>query len=78
MKDTSEKRIRLSPQYPLFAVEGYKWKTNTIPILMHRMCISTDQVSSVVLGPKKQIFCHDIKPNPSKDKAMHEGDNPSF
>jgi hypothetical protein len=22
--------------------------------------------------------CHEIDPNPSKDRAMHEGDNPSF
>ena len=27
---------------------------------------------------KTQIECHEIKPNPSKDRAMHEGDNPSF
>jgi hypothetical protein len=25
-----------------------------------------------------QIECHEIEPNPSKDRAMHEGDNPSF
>jgi hypothetical protein len=30
-----------------------KCKTNTIPILMHQMRISTNQVSSVVLTPKK-------------------------
>jgi hypothetical protein len=22
--------------------------------------------------------CHEIETNPSKDRAMHEGDNPSF
>jgi hypothetical protein len=22
--------------------------------------------------------CHEIEPNPSKDRAMHEADNPSF
>jgi hypothetical protein len=27
---------------------------------------------------KKQIHCQEIEPNPSKDRAMHEGDNPSF
>jgi hypothetical protein len=27
---------------------------------------------------KKQILGHEIEPNPSKDKAMHEGGNPSF
>ena len=26
----------------------------------------------------KQILCHEIEPNPSKERAMHEGDNPSF
>jgi hypothetical protein len=60
---------------------------------MHQMRISTIQVSSVVLGPKmletrknvktvkeakNQILCHEIEPNPSKNRAMHEGDNPSF
>jgi hypothetical protein len=60
---------------------------------MHQMRISTNQVSSVVLRPKKleiqkivktikepkkQILCDEIEPNPSKDRAMHEGDNPSF
>jgi hypothetical protein len=65
---------------------------------MHQMRISTTQVSSVVLRPKKleiqkknkfedcsikaekkpEILCHKIEPNPSKDRAMHEGDNPLF
>ena len=27
---------------------------------------------------KYQILCHEIEPNPSKDRSMHEGDNPSF
>ena len=66
-------------------------KVNTIPILMHQMRISTNEVSSVVLGPKKlevekkkivksvraerkTILCHEIEPNPSKERAMHEGD----
>jgi hypothetical protein len=34
-------------------VKLLKCKTNTIPILMHQMRISTNQVSSVVLWPKK-------------------------
>ena len=58
---------------------------------MHQMRISTNEVSSVVLGPKKLevekkivksvksrkkqiILCHEIEPNPSKERAMHEGD----
>jgi hypothetical protein len=60
---------------------------------MHQMRISTNQFSSVVLRPKKLeirkivetvkepkkwILCHDFEPNPSKDRAMHEGDNHSF
>jgi hypothetical protein len=77
---------------------------NTIPILMHQMRISTNQVSSVTLRPKKtgnpgekivktvykkkkpgkktkqktNTVPYEIEPNPSKDRAMHEGDNPSF
>jgi hypothetical protein len=31
-----------------------------------------------VQDPKKQILCHEVEPNPSKDRAMHEGDNPLF
>jgi hypothetical protein len=27
---------------------------------------------------KSKIECHKIMPNPSKDRAMHEGDDPSF
>jgi hypothetical protein len=60
---------------------------------MHQMRISTTQVSSVMLRSKKleirrkkmkepsdenQTECHEIEPNPSKDRAMLEGDNPSF
>jgi hypothetical protein len=36
-------------------------------------------IVKTVYEPKKnQILCHDIEPNPWKDRAMHEGDNPSF
>jgi hypothetical protein len=58
------------------------------------MRILTNQVSSMVVRPKKleirkivktekksrkkQMLCHEIEPNLSNDKAMHEGDNPSF
>jgi hypothetical protein len=63
---------------------------------MHQMCISTTQVSSVMLRSKKleirENKCenwkscrlkikqeyHEIEPNPSKDRGMPEGDNPSF
>ena len=62
---------------------------------MHQMRISTNQVSSVVLRPKKlkirkivknvnepkkPKYCmsQEIELNPSKDRAMHEGENPSF
>jgi hypothetical protein len=27
---------------------------------------------------ENQTDCHEIEPNPSKDRAMPEGDNPSF
>jgi hypothetical protein len=27
---------------------------------------------------ENQTKCHEIEPNPSKDRAMHEGDNPFF
>jgi hypothetical protein len=70
-------------------------KTNTIPILIHQISISTNQVSSMVPRPKKletrekcenceraektsQKLCHEIDVNPSKYRAMHDGDNPSF
>jgi hypothetical protein len=44
---------------------------------------SDDQVEKVG-NPKKseklenQTECHEIEPNSSKDRAMPEGDNPSF
>jgi hypothetical protein len=69
-------------------------KTYAIQILMNHMRISTNQVSSVMLRSKKlkirgknenyeradenQTEFHEIEPNLSKDRAMHEGDNPSF
>jgi hypothetical protein len=31
-----------------------------------------------VQQPKKPILCHEVEPNLSKDRAMHEGDNSSF
>jgi hypothetical protein len=30
------------------------------------------------MSRKNQILCHEMQPNLSKDRAMHEGDNPSF
>jgi hypothetical protein len=69
-------------------------KTNTIPIFIHQMRISTNQVSSVTLMSKKleirkktgnyeradknQTECYEIDRSPSKDIATHEGDNSSF
>jgi hypothetical protein len=57
------------------------------------MCNSTNDVSIVMLRPKNleiqndltvktrkkpQTECHEIDPKMSKDRAMHEGDNPLF
>jgi hypothetical protein len=77
--------------------QHWPYKTNTLPILMHKMRISNTQVSSVMLRSKKleipgkkvwklwksrrmktKIECHETEPKSSKDRAMHEGDNPSF
>jgi hypothetical protein len=57
---------------------------------MYQMRISTNEVSSVMLRSKKFEIqkigktvkelgknCHEIEPNPSKNRAMREGDNPS-
>jgi hypothetical protein len=35
-------------------------------------------VKSVKVPIKTKTESHEIEPNPSKDRAMHEGDNPSF
>jgi hypothetical protein len=58
---------------------------------MHQMSISTNKVSSVMLRLKKfeiriklesferaEKKCQEIEPNPSKDRGLHKGDNPSF
>jgi hypothetical protein len=61
---------------------------------MHQMRSSTNKVSSVMLRPNKLEIrkknvktvnepeknpeCHEIEPNPSKNRLVHEGDNPSF
>jgi hypothetical protein len=42
-----------SPPAAEASTQELKCKTNIIPILMHQMHISTDQVSAVELGPKK-------------------------
>jgi hypothetical protein len=34
--------------------------------------------NSIRVWKKRQILCHEIEPNPLKDRAMHEGNNPSF
>jgi hypothetical protein len=47
-KSVNHGRLRLGT-----IVTIVEYKTNTIPILMHQMRISTNQVSSVVLRPKK-------------------------
>jgi hypothetical protein len=36
------------------------------------------ELKSVYEPKKPQTLCHEIEPNPSKDRAMHEGDNFSF
>jgi hypothetical protein len=65
-------------------------KTKMIQISMHQMHISTNYVYSVMLWPNKLEIQKNgtceradknqtgIEPNPSKDRAMHERDNPSF
>jgi hypothetical protein len=40
-----------------------------------RKKIVTVKEAGKKISPKQ---CHKIEPNLSKDKAMHEGDNPSF
>jgi hypothetical protein len=60
---------------------------------MHQMRISTTDISSVMIWAKSleirnamtvkirkktQTECREMEPNTSKDRAMYEGDNPSF
>jgi hypothetical protein len=52
--DTGLQRSSGSNSPPAEALtQGFKYKSNMIPIFMHQMCISTNEVSSVVLRPKK-------------------------
>jgi hypothetical protein len=43
-----------------------------------------EQIVKNVKEPKKktkqtkQILCHEVEPNSSKERAIHVGDNPSF
>jgi hypothetical protein len=54
-------------------------KTNTLPKLrskkfeIRKKMLKLKEPSDV-----NQTECHGIEPNPSKDRAMPEGDNPSF
>jgi hypothetical protein len=43
-----------------------------------KLKIREKNVKTVWAGKKNQILCHEIEPNTSKDRSMHEGDNPSF
>jgi hypothetical protein len=53
---------------------------------MHQVCSAhsekvgnpREKILKIVKEPKNQILCYEIDPNPSKDRAMHEGDNLSF
>jgi hypothetical protein len=45
--------IELTNRFDILSSLVEECKINTIPILMHQMRISTNQVSSVVLRPKK-------------------------
>jgi hypothetical protein len=38
----------------------------------------TEKNVKIVIEPKNQILSHEIEPNPLTDRAMHEGDDPSF
>jgi hypothetical protein len=43
--------------------------------------LEIEKKRKIIKNWKKQTpktECHDIKPYPSKDRVMHEGDNPSF
>jgi hypothetical protein len=66
------------------------YKTNTKSILMHQVSISTNDVQAKNVGNPEtkcenckraantQTEYYEVEPNPSKDRAMHEGDNPLF
>ena len=57
--------------------EGVQWSEGTTyPYIL----VEPKSGSPKIMGKsrKYQILCHEIEPNPSKDRFMHEGDNSSF
>jgi hypothetical protein len=76
--------------YELEIKDTTECKIYTIPILMYQMRISITYITSVMLRPKKlkirnlmtvniprrpKIECCEMEPNPSKDRAIHDGDH---
>jgi restriction endonuclease S subunit len=53
-------------------------QVSSVVLRLKKLEIQKKIVKKLYKSQKKQILCHEIEPNPSKDRAMHEGDNPSF
>jgi hypothetical protein len=60
-------------QEELLQLYIYPWKckTSTVPILMHRMCISTNYVSSVMLRPKNLEIRNNVRTEKKTNKTNH-------
>jgi hypothetical protein len=47
-------------------------------VVLWQKKIAILKIVKTVKEPKKLKLFHEIEPNPLKERAMHEGDNPSF
>jgi hypothetical protein len=54
------------------------FKVSSVVLRPKKLEIREKKLCNLYKSRKNQILCHEIEPNPSKDRAMHEGDNPSF
>jgi hypothetical protein len=54
------------------------FKVSSVVLRPKKLEIRKKAVKTVQEPTPPPILCHEIEPNPSKDNAMHEGDNPSF
>jgi hypothetical protein len=56
------------------------WTTQVSSVMLRSKKLEIREKMGKLKEPsdENQTECHEIEPNPSKDRAMPEGDNPSF
>jgi hypothetical protein len=56
----------------------HQMRISSVIFRSKKLEIQKKEVKTEEPSDENQTECHEIEPNPSKDRAMPEGDNPSF